>query len=62
MDPCRCVAAAQRFVPAHFQAALRRIVAEAVEAERRPRADERAAVRAGLVSLQGRRVNSRSVP
>src|SRR3954454_8565390 len=62
VDPGRCVAAAQRFLPAQFQDALRRIVAEAVEAERRPRADERAEVRAGLVSLQGRRVTSRSVP
>jgi glycosyltransferase involved in cell wall biosynthesis len=61
-DVGECLAAARRFVPAHFQAALRRIVAEAVEAERRPRADERPAVPAGLVTLQSRRVNSRKVP
>jgi glycosyltransferase involved in cell wall biosynthesis len=60
VDVGECLAAARRFVPAHFQAALRRIVAEAVEAERRPRPDERAAVLAGLVSLQSRRVSGRS--
>ena len=63
IDPAVCVAAAQRFVPARFQAALRAFVAEAVHArEERPRPLERAALRAGLVGLQGRRMSSRSVP
>jgi glycosyltransferase involved in cell wall biosynthesis len=57
VDPGQCVAAAQRFVPARFQGALRALVADAVEAERRPRAELRPA---GLVSLQGRRMSSRS--
>src|SRR4051812_11696246 len=34
VDPAECVAAAQRFVPDRFQAALRRIVDDAVEEER----------------------------
>ena len=62
IEPDACEAAAERFVPERFQAALRRIVEDAVEQERRPRAGERAAVRAGLVSLQGRRTSIRSVP
>ena len=62
VDPAACVAAAQRFLPERFQAALRRIVDDAVEEERRPRVGERGAVMAGLVSLQGRRTNIRSVP
>ena len=36
VDPAACVAAAQRFGTARFQAALRAIVAEAVAAERPP--------------------------
>jgi glycosyltransferase involved in cell wall biosynthesis len=60
VDPAACVAAAQRFGPERFQAALRRIVDDAVEQERRPRPGERAA--GGLVSLQGRRSSIRSVP
>ncbi len=62
VDPAICLAAAQRFAPERFQAALRRIVEDAVAEERRPRAGERAAVMAGLVSLQGRRSSIRSVP
>jgi glycosyltransferase involved in cell wall biosynthesis len=61
VDPGACVAAAQGFRPESFQAALRRIVDDAVEEEeRRPRPGERAA--GGLVSLQGRRSSIRSVP
>jgi glycosyltransferase involved in cell wall biosynthesis len=62
IDPHACEAAARRFVPERFQAALRRIVEDAVEQERRPRDGGRAAVRAGLVGLQGRRTSIRSVP
>jgi glycosyltransferase involved in cell wall biosynthesis len=60
VDPAACVAAAQAFKPECFQAALRRIVDDVVEEERRPRPGERAA--GGLVSLQGRRSSIRSVP
>src|SRR3954454_22496883 len=60
VSPGDCIAAARRFAPEQFQAALRRIVAEAVEAERRPRAGERAGVPTGLVSLQSRRASGRS--
>jgi glycosyltransferase involved in cell wall biosynthesis len=49
VDPAACVAAAQRFGTGRFQAALRRIVAEAVAAERAPRPQERPAVAVGLL-------------
>jgi glycosyltransferase involved in cell wall biosynthesis len=48
-DPAVCVAAAQRFGTGRFQAALRRVVAEAVAAERAPRPQERPAVAYGLL-------------
>jgi glycosyltransferase involved in cell wall biosynthesis len=48
-DPAACVAAAQRFGAGRFQAALRRIVAEAVAAERAPRPEDRPAVAVGLL-------------
>src|ERR671914_204589 len=50
VDPAACVAAAQRFGTARFQAALRAIVGEAVVAERAPRPDERPAVVTGLLT------------
>ena len=56
-DPAVCVAAAQRFGTARFQAALRAIVEEAVAAERAPRPEERPAVVTGL--LQRRRCDGR---
>ena len=48
-DPDACVAAAQRFGTGRFQAALRRIVAEAVAAERAPRPGDRPVVAGGLL-------------
>jgi glycosyltransferase involved in cell wall biosynthesis len=48
-DPAVCVAAAQRFGIARFQAALRAIVEDAVAAERAPRPDERPTVVTGLL-------------
>jgi glycosyltransferase involved in cell wall biosynthesis len=48
-DPAACVAAAQRFGTARFQAALRGLVAEAVVAERAPRPDDRPALVTGLL-------------
>ena len=48
-DPAVCVAAAQRFGTARFQAALRAIVEDAVAAERAPRPEERPAVVTGLL-------------
>jgi glycosyltransferase involved in cell wall biosynthesis len=50
IDPAACVAAAQRFGTARFQAALRRIVADAVASERAPRPGDRPAVVTGLLS------------
>jgi glycosyltransferase involved in cell wall biosynthesis len=44
IEPAACVAAAQRFGTARFQAVMRAIVDEAVAAERAPRPDERPAV------------------
>jgi glycosyltransferase involved in cell wall biosynthesis len=41
VDPLACRAAAERFATGRFQAALHEIVAEAVAAERQPRAPER---------------------
>jgi glycosyltransferase involved in cell wall biosynthesis len=52
VDPRDCVAAAQRFGTQRFQAALRGVVAEAVAAERAPRASSRRAV-AGLLASRG---------
>jgi glycosyltransferase involved in cell wall biosynthesis len=49
VDPEACVDAAQRFGTARFQAALREIVAQAVEAERPPRPGDRPAVVTGLL-------------
>jgi glycosyltransferase involved in cell wall biosynthesis len=49
VDPAACVAAAQRFGTERFQAALRAIVARAVEAERAPRPPERPALATGLL-------------
>jgi glycosyltransferase involved in cell wall biosynthesis len=51
VDPADCVAAAERFGTLRFQAALRGIVAEAVAAERSPRASERRAP-AGLLAAR----------
>jgi glycosyltransferase involved in cell wall biosynthesis len=48
-DPAVCVAAAQRFGTARFQAALRAIVEDAVAAERAPRPGERPTVVTGLL-------------
>jgi glycosyltransferase involved in cell wall biosynthesis len=48
-DPAVCVAAAQRFGTARFQAALRAIVEDAVAAERAPRPEERPTVVTGLL-------------
>jgi glycosyltransferase involved in cell wall biosynthesis len=48
-DPAVCVAAAQRFGVARFQAALRAIVEDAVAAERAPRPEERPTVVTGLL-------------
>jgi glycosyltransferase involved in cell wall biosynthesis len=48
-DPAVCVAAAQRFGIARFQAALRAIVEDAVAAERAPRPEERPTVVTGLL-------------
>jgi glycosyltransferase involved in cell wall biosynthesis len=48
-DPAVCVAAAQRFGIARFQAALRAIVEDAVAAERAPRPGERPTVITGLL-------------
>jgi glycosyltransferase involved in cell wall biosynthesis len=48
-DPAVCVAAAQRFGIARFQAALRAIVEDAVAAERAPRPEERPTVITGLL-------------
>ena len=47
--PRACVAAAQRFGTARFQAQLRAIVARAVEAERAPRPGDRPTVVTGLL-------------
>jgi glycosyltransferase involved in cell wall biosynthesis len=49
VDPAACVEAAQRFGTARFQEALRRIVAEAVAAERQPRPGDRPTVVTGLL-------------
>jgi glycosyltransferase involved in cell wall biosynthesis len=49
VDPQACVAAAQRFGTARFQAQLRSIVAQAVEAERAPRPGDRPTVVTGLL-------------
>jgi glycosyltransferase involved in cell wall biosynthesis len=58
VDPAACVAAAQRFGTARFQAALRAIVGEAVVAERAPRPDERPAVVTGLLTRRAARAKS----
>jgi glycosyltransferase involved in cell wall biosynthesis len=49
VDPAACVEAAERFGTVRFQEALRRIVAEAVAAERQPRPGDRPAVVTGLL-------------
>jgi glycosyltransferase involved in cell wall biosynthesis len=48
-DPAVCVAAAQRFGTARFQASLRAIVEDAVAAERAPRPEDRPTVVTGLL-------------
>jgi glycosyltransferase involved in cell wall biosynthesis len=53
VDPASCVAAARRFGVARFQERLRGIVADAVAAERAPRASERPI--GGLLPLRGAR-------
>jgi glycosyltransferase involved in cell wall biosynthesis len=50
IDPAACLAAAQRFEPRRFHAALRAIVEEAVVAERAPRPQERPSVVTGLLA------------
>src|SRR6185312_16550422 len=54
-DPAACVAAAQRFTPVHFKAALRAIVDDAVEAGRAARPQDRPAVVAGLLPRRAAR-------
>jgi glycosyltransferase involved in cell wall biosynthesis len=49
VDPAACVAAAERFGTARFQAALRRVVEEAVTSERAPRPSDRPAMVTGLL-------------
>jgi glycosyltransferase involved in cell wall biosynthesis len=59
VDPAACVAAAERFGTDRFQAALRRIVAEAMAAERQP--GDRPAVVTGLLPWRAaRRAAARS--
>ena len=53
VDPAECVAAARRFSVARFQERLRAIVADAVAAERAPRAPERPI--GGLLPLRATR-------
>jgi glycosyltransferase involved in cell wall biosynthesis len=55
IDPAACVAAAQRFGTGRFQAMMRRIVDETVEAERAPRPGERPALVTGLLPRRARR-------
>jgi glycosyltransferase involved in cell wall biosynthesis len=55
VDPTACVAAAQRFGTARFQAALRGIVAEAMAADRPPSAGERPATVTGLLARRAAR-------
>ena len=52
IDPQACVRAARRFGTERFQTALRAIVAEAVAAERAPRAGERPTMVGGLLPLR----------
>jgi glycosyltransferase involved in cell wall biosynthesis len=52
IDPAACVSAAARFGTERFQSGLRRIVAEAIEAERAPRPDERPTMVSGLLPLR----------
>jgi glycosyltransferase involved in cell wall biosynthesis len=54
VDPDACRAAAERFGAGRFRAQLKRIVAEAVRAERPPRPGDRSAHR-GLAGMAGRR-------
>jgi hypothetical protein len=49
VDPDACVASARQFGSDRFRDQLRRIVAQAVEAERAPRPGERPAVVTGLL-------------
>jgi glycosyltransferase involved in cell wall biosynthesis len=60
IDPAACVEAAQRFGTARFQAALRRIVDEAVAAERQPRPGERPTVVTGLLPRRANRKTAAS--
>ena len=53
VDPAACRAAAERFSTERFRAEMRRIVAEAVAADRRPRPEDRPAHR-GLTNLPPR--------
>ena len=55
VDPAACVAAAQRFGTARFQAALRAIVGDAVASERAPRPGDRPVVVTGLLSRRSAR-------
>ena len=57
VDPQACVAAAQRFGTHRFQAQLRAIVGQAVEAERAPRPGDRPTVVTGL-PVPARRVRA----
>jgi glycosyltransferase involved in cell wall biosynthesis len=54
-DPAACVAAAQRFTPARFKAALRAIVEDAVASGRAARPGDRPAAVAGLLPRRARR-------
>jgi glycosyltransferase involved in cell wall biosynthesis len=56
-DPRACRAAAERFGAERFREQLKRIVAEAVRAERPPRADDRVAHR-GLAVVARRRAQA----
>jgi glycosyltransferase involved in cell wall biosynthesis len=55
VDPAACVAAAERFGTHRFQAALKGIVAEAMAAERPPRAGDRPAAVTGLLPRRAAR-------
>ena len=55
VDPAVCVDAASGSAPQRFQAALRRIVDEAVAAERQPRPGDRPAVVTGLLPRRAAR-------
>jgi len=60
VDPAACVDAAQRFSTERFQSALRRIVDEAVAAERQPRPGDRPALVTGLLPRRAARRSAAS--